>query len=284
MLSYQHAYHAGGPADVHKHALLLLALAHLARKAKPFVAIDVHAGEGAYALTRPEAEKTAEFRRGITRLWPPAKNAGTLAPYLDVVSAANPGGTLSVYPGSPAFVRACLREQDRLILNELHPGAAAALRRWVGNDPRIAVHKRDADEAIRALLPPEIRRGLVLIDPSYEMRGAYEETAAAVAAAVAKWPEGIFMVWYPHLADKRHVPLVEGLRKIETPMVMSELDLDSGGLADAPEKGLRGSGVIVVNPPWQFADDADALGKELAKRLGEGPRAKHSLTWLRPES
>ncbi len=283
MLSYQHAYHAGGPADVHKHVLLLRVLAYLARKSKPFVAIDVHAGEGAYALARPEAEKTAEFRRGIARLWAAPAKAEALAPYLDVVRAANPHGALSVYPGSPAFMRAGLRDHDRLILNELHPAAVAVLRRWAGSDPRIAVHKRDADEAIRALLPPEIRRGVVLIDPSYEMRGSYEATAAAVADSVAKWPEGIFVVWFPHLADRRHVPLVDGLKTIDAPMVMSDLDLDSGGLADAPDKGLRGSGVIVINPPWQFAEEADLLGKELARQLGEGPRAKHTLTWLRPE-
>jgi 23S rRNA (adenine2030-N6)-methyltransferase len=197
--------------------------------------------------------------------------------------AINPGDALSVAPGSPAIVRSVLGDQDRLIVNELHPAAATALHRWTANDPRVAIHRRDANEALRGLLPPEIRRGLVLVDPSYEERGAYADTARAVAGGVTRWPEGIFATWYPILADRRDKALTEGLAAIDAPMVSSELDFDNRGLADAPALGLRGSGLIVINPPWQFADRAGPLGNALARHLGDGPKAAHRLTWIHPD-
>jgi 23S rRNA (adenine2030-N6)-methyltransferase len=280
VLSYQHAYHAGNAADVHKHALLVALLGALRRKPKPFVVVDTHAGTGVYDLGSVEARTTGEWQGGIGRLWPLGPPA--LAPYLEAVRAQNPGGALVAYPGSPAIVREALRADDRAILTELHPAAFAALRRWAGADPRLAVHRREAGESLRALLPPAIRRGLVLIDPPYEVHTDYGDTAAHATAGFAKWPEGIFMVWYPLLADDRRRPLVEGLSRIDAPMLRSELDFDAGGLADAPGLGLRGSGAVVVNPPWQFDRDAAAIGEALARTIGVGPAARHTLAWIRP--
>jgi 23S rRNA (adenine2030-N6)-methyltransferase len=282
MLSYQHAYHAGGPADVHKHALLVLVLDHLRRKDKPFIVLDLQAGEGVYDLTSPEALKTGEYARGIGRVWQQRTGGPALTAYLAAIDTLNPAA-LQTYPGSPAISQHGLRAQDRLILNELHPSAHATLRRWARRDHRITVHNRNAGEALGALLPPEIRRGLVLVDPSYEDRHEYATTAAQVTNAVTKWAEGIFAVWYPLLADNRHQPLWDGLAKLKQPMLASELHLDVGGLADAPELGLRGSGMIMINPPWQFAAEAAALGDDLVRLLGDGPAAHHTLTWINPD-
>ena len=282
MLSYQHAYHAGGPADVHKHALLALVLRHLADKPKPFCAIDLHAGEGVYDLTAAAAEKTAEYRRGIGLVWPVTPSPG-LGDYLDAVRSVNAGGTLQFYPGSCAIMRAALRDQDRLIVNDLHPAAATALERWARRDPRIAVHRRDAIAALPALVPPLVRRGVVLIDPSYEVKAEYTTVAAALCRAQAKWSDGIFMLWYPLLADNRHRVLHEALAEIDAPMLTSEIVFGASGPADAPSLGLRGSGMLVINPPWGFAAATEAVSAWLSTTLAQGIGAAHDLTWLRPD-
>lgn len=271
MLSYQHSYHAGGPADVHKHLALVLALRQITAKPKPATMIDLYAGNGVYALTAPEAEKTGEYHDGVAKLWdmqpPPA-----LAAYLDTVRRINPGA-LSLYPGSPEIARQLLREGDSIVLNELHPGAFTALKRWAGHDARINIHKRDGLEAMLALVPPKVRRGLVLIDPSFEMKTDYTEIPARLAKALDKWREGVFMVWYPVLADARHKPLLTGIAAIEAPSFLAELNL-----AAAPEQGLKGTGVVVINPPWKFDTEMADAGAALANILG----GRHSVRWLRP--
>jgi 23S rRNA (adenine2030-N6)-methyltransferase len=280
MLSYQHSYHAGGPADVHKHVALVLLLRHLTAKAKPASVIDLYAGNGVYALTAPAAQKTGEYQEGIAKLWAEKNPPAALGRYLDTVKRLNPG-ELSLYPGSPDIARQMLRPEDRLILNELHPAAFTALKGWVGHDARIAVHKRDGLEALLALVPPAIRRGLVLIDPSFEMKTDYADIPERLATAVAKWREGIFMVWYPVLPDARHRPLLNGIADIPAPSFCAELTFKTASSDKGPaDKGLRGTGVIVINPPWKFDSEMAEAGKALAKALG----ATHFERWLRPES
>jgi 23S rRNA (adenine2030-N6)-methyltransferase len=279
MLSYQHAYHAGGPADVHKHALLRCVLLRLAAKAKPFTAIDLHGGEGWYALTRPEALKTAEYTAGIGQLWTKTQLGPDLAGYLAMVRSLNPGDTLSAYPGSPEIMRAVLRPADRLIVNELHPAASIALKRWAGHDNRVAVHRRDATEALLALVPPEIRRGVVMIDPSYEQADEYTCWADLLVEACRKWREGTYVVWYPILTFGRHAALLAAARSLQQPAFDSAFLLGRGGLLDAPDRGLRGSGVLVVNPPYPVEDAVERLGAELVTHLTGGTGA-HTLTWL----
>jgi 23S rRNA (adenine2030-N6)-methyltransferase len=279
MLSYQHAFHAGGPADVHKHVALLALVRHLAQKEKPYCAVDVFAGEGTYDLTAASAAKTGEFQRGIGALWlrapaPPPP----VADYLGVIRAMNTDGALVRYPGSPEIVRVGLRTDDRLIVNDLHPAATTALRRWARGDGRVAIHARDGLEALIGLVPPPIRRGVVVVDPSYEVGDDYAKTAAAVVRAVAKWPTGIFVVWYPLLADNRHAPLVTAVEnEIVQPALRSELMFDLPGLADAAHLGLRGSGLLIVNPPWRFDAVLGTCGAWLASTLPLGPKAHHQL-------
>ncbi len=285
MLSYQHAYHAGSPADLHKHAILAAVAARLAQKPKPFSILDVFAGEGIYDLTGAEAAKTGEHKRGISAVWakrdvaPPA-----IAALIACVRGLNYGDALVRYPGSPHVLKNFLREDDRFIVNELHPAAAAALRQWARNDERVAVHMRDGLEALTALVPPKIRRGLAVIDPSYEIQGEYAVTGAAVAEATTKWPEGIFAVWYPILADNRHLPLLKAIdHDLSLPALTSELMFDLPGLADSPNRGIRGSGVAIVNPPWQIDLALEESGAWLARELDLGPKAAHSLRWIHPQ-
>ena len=247
MLSYRHGFHAGNWADVHKHAALTLLLVHLRAKAKPFTVIDAFAGDGMYDLTASEALKTAEFETGIARVWKRKDAPPGVAEYLDVVRAFNAGGRLARYPGSPAIARASLRDGDRMVLAELHPTAYAHLKRWATADKRIALHKRDGLEMLGAVLPPAIRRGVVLIDPSYEVKSDYDAVPAALARALRKWKEGIFVVWYPILPEGRHESLLSALAPLHP--LISEIAPKT-----PPPRGLRGAGIAIVNPPFGVAD------------------------------
>ena len=283
MLSYQHAYHAGGPADLHKHAALCVLLERLAEKTKPFAVVDLYAGHGIYGLGTEEAQKTREFEGGIGRLWPTRARAAppAIAALFGAMAPLNPEGRLIYYPGSPALARAFMREADRLILNELHPAAHSDLKRWARQDDRITLHKREGLEALVGLMPPPVRRGLVVVDPSYEMKTEYADIPEALRKAQRKWKEGTYLVWYPILADGRHTELVKGL---ETGLIGGVLACEfhfdgSKSVKDAP--GLRGTGVIVVNPPWKFDEAMGEAGEWLAKTLTTS--GHHSLRWLQRE-
>jgi len=261
MLSYRHGFHAGNWADVHKHAALMLLLVHLRAKAKPFCVIDAFAGDGVYDLTAPEALKTGEFESGIARIWQRKDSPAGIAEYLDTVRAFNVGGRLARYPGSPAIARAALRDGDRLVLAELHPTAYAALKRWAAADKRIAVHKRDGLELLGAVLPPAIRRGLVVIDPSYEVKSEYDAVPRALDRAIRKWKEGIYLLWYPILPEGRHRALLDAIAQLKP--VVSEIAPDR-----KPARGLQGAGVAVINPPFGFEPAMRTARDWIAQALG----------------
>jgi 23S rRNA (adenine2030-N6)-methyltransferase len=278
VLSYQHAYHAGGPADVHKHMALCLLLDHLAKKDKPFSVIDLYAGEGDYDLTGFAAQKTKEYAEGIGLLWDLKNTAPGVQEYLEGLRRLNPDGTLRKYPGSPALARLFMREGDQLVLNELHATAFPNLGRWARKDARISVHKRDGLEALVGLVPPRVRRGLVLIDPSYEVKTEYTAVPEKLAEAVKKWREGIYVVWYPVLKEGRHHALIDGIKaQVEGEIFNCELSLSAVKPGEEPP-GLRGTGLIVVNPPWRFDSAMITAGTSLAKTFGRG---KHTATWLK---
>jgi 23S rRNA (adenine2030-N6)-methyltransferase len=270
MLSYQHGYHAGGFADVHKHAALCLLLAHLKQKPAPFCVIDCHAGRGHYDLTGEQANRTGEWQAGIARLLKAAPANEALRPYLDVVADFNEGNGLTRYPGSPAIAARLMRGTDRLVLIEAHPAEHEELRKAFRRDRRVHMHKRDSFEALPGLVPPAERRGLVLIDPSYEIKTEYLSVPAMVETALHRWSSGIHAIWYPLLPDDRHAPLVAGLEALARPVLIAELT------GPARDQGLRGTGLAVINPPWRFAENLDSAGAEIAHCLF-GPDGKHIL-------
>ena len=257
MLSYQHAYHAGNPADVHKHVALVMLLARLRQKPAPFCFVDSHAGRGIYDLAGGEAQKTGEAAQGIVKLRQARIDSPAVREYLELVATArDPSSTtdsrLRWYPGSAALAAAMLRDDDRGIFLEKHPRELEALRKVLGRDRRIAIHDRDTFEGLPALLPPPIRRGLVLVDPSYEEKDEYRRIAALVANAFSRWSNGIFVVWYPLLPDGRERVLERELGEQALPKtIVSRFRFSTTAV------GLQGSGLVVVNAPWRFAAELD---------------------------
>lgn len=265
-MNYRHAYHAGNAADVLKHVMLARILAYLRNKPAPVRVIDTHAGIGWYDLAGAEAERTGEWRAGIGRLtepFPPEVEA-LLAPFREAVSRARARHGPRAYPGSPAIVAGLLRSGDRALFNELHPGDRAVLAGRFGRAPGVKVTGLDGWTALKAFIPPNERRGLVLIDPPYEEPGEHARLAAELALAVRKWPSGVYLAWYP-IKDRRAVDAaLAGLEDaIERPALRLEL-------TTAPADGIRlaGSGLLAVNPPWPLAEEARILLPALAERLG----------------
>jgi 23S rRNA (adenine2030-N6)-methyltransferase len=277
MLSYRHGFHAGNWADVQKHTALALLLGHLRRKDKPFCVLDAFAGDGIYDLSAPEALKTYEFQEGIARIWRRQDAPAGADWYLGQVQALNPDDALSRYPGSPALARAALRDTDRLILGELHPASQQTLKGWAAGDRRIALHRRDALEFLDALIPPPVRRGLVLVDPAYEVKDEYETLPRALARALAKWREGIYAVWYPVLPAGRHLTMIEALARLPAQAGILRAEIAP---PRPPASGMQGAGMIIVNPPWQFAEDMAVAGDWIAGALWDEPTNCHAVSWL----
>ncbi len=238
MLSYQHAYHAGGPADIHKHVALAVLLAHLTRKPRAISYLESHAGRGVYDLRGPEAAKTGEAARGIGRLAPGE------GPFWRALAACRARFGADSYPGSPLIARALTRPQDRLHLCELHPAEHAGLKAALAGEG-VAIHRRDGHEGLPALCPPVPRRGLALIDPSYEVKSEYAAAARTALAVLRRWPEGVVTVWYPLLPEDRHAALAGPLEAAGVPGTLRH----EAAFRDVPERGMTGSGLIFLNLP-----------------------------------
>jgi 23S rRNA (adenine2030-N6)-methyltransferase len=280
-VNYQHAFHAGNFADVHKHAVLARLLVHLRNKPAAFRVIDTHAGAGRYDLTSAEATRGGEWQNGIKRLWegsPGPALKDFLSPYLEAVAEYNPRGSLRAYPGSPVIVQGLLRAQDRLIACELEPRAANALKRTLRGDPRTKALSIDGWTALGAYVPPKERRGLVLVDPPFEQTDDFTRLSNELAAAYRKWPTGIYMLWYPIKGRDAPNALARGLRQLLAPNVLrSELMLGSAH----PDGGLIGSGLILVNPPYQLDAELRTHLPELGRIFSS--EAASRLDWLAAE-
>lgn len=279
-MNYRHAFHAGNFADVVKHTILSRIAAHLRKKESSFRVIDTHAGAGLYDLTGPEAVRSPEWRDGIGRLLeatidPAAQDL--LSDYLDAVHAANPDGKIARYPGSPALIRAWLRRSDRLVACELERSASKALSSNFRGDQRVKVIEIDGWTALSAYIPPKERRGLVLIDPPYEQPDEFSRLAASLEAAWRKWPGGIFFAWYPIKDERDNAAFARDLKKRGiTNMLRAELTI---GPTSSDGK-LRGSGHLIINPPWTLEQDLKVLLPALAKIFAPGVKEAVRLDWL----
>lgn len=281
-MNYRHAYHAGNFADVFKHTILLALLDALTAKAKPLCYFETHAGRGSYRLDGTEAETTGEWREGIGRLLAAATKPPTaIRRYIEAVRSFNPDGELHTYPGSPLLAAQALRANDRLVLCDLQTDEAAALRTTLHHDPRVHVHARDGYAALHALLPPAEKRGLVLIDPPFEAQeGEFTALVAALAEAHARWPTGVYAVWYPIKSQRTITPFHRRLSRGPFDQVLVAEVLVQP--ADSPLR-LNGCGMLIANPPWKLDATLYSLLPALRQALAQSPRATHALRWLRRE-
>ena len=284
-MNYRHGFHAGNHADVLKHLVLVALLDALKRKDAPFFVLDSHAGRGRYDLAGGQAGRTGEARAGIHRVWKAAPSQPpALVRYLEAVADAQAGEQDS-YPGSPLLVSRALRQQDRFAACELLPDEAAALKALLAADPRSHVHARDGYAALKALLPPKdgstrFARALVLIDPPYEAQDAeYPQILAALNDALLRFPQGIFAVWYP---IKQRPSLHPFFRKIATLPAKSALAIELLVRPDDSPLRMNGSGMLLINPPWQLEKDIEPALKPLARAMGEAG-ASWRLTWLKQD-
>jgi len=278
-MNYRHAFHAGNFADVHKHAVLARILTYLRAKPAPFRVVDTHAGAGRYDLYSRDGSRGGEWHDGIERIWKPrAPNKALdefLAPYLGAVAELNPGGELRNYAGSPLICAALLRPQDRLIACELEPRSAALLSAALRGEHRAKVIGIDGWTALGAYVPPQERRGVVLVDPPFEEAADFTRLASALAAAHRKWPTGIYMLWYPIKERAAPDALTRRLRKLAMPAVLRCEITVGPPRADA---GLVGSGLIVINPPFKLDADLKVLLPALTEAFSQ--EAACRIDWL----
>ena len=278
-MNYRHAFHAGNFADILKHAMLAQVLAYLGNKPAPFAVLDTHAGRGLYDLAADEATRTGEWQGGIGRLRTPLEPAAeaVLAPFRAALTATPPGH----YPGSPSIMAALARPGDRLNFVERHPEDAAVLAALFRRDKRVKVTELDGWLALPAFVPPPERRGLVLVDPPFELPGEFDRMLHGVEKAHARWPTGTYLLWYP-LKDVTAAEAFAGrLAHAGIPdIIRAELRV-AAIRTDGP---LAGSGLIIVNPPFTLERDLAVLLPALAARLGHEGRGRFRLDRLSQEA
>ncbi len=262
LLSYRHSFHAGNFADVIKHVVIVEVLKYLSKKDKAFDYIDTHAGAGLFSLASGHATKLHEYTNGIGNMdvgdWP------ELARYFDIINRFNEDASLAYYPGSPLFARDFLRALDKAWLYELHPADFALLKQNVGDDRRMRLKQEDGFKGLLSLLPPLSRRGLVLIDPSYEMKTDYQQVVDTLTLAHKKFPTGTYAIWYPVVDRSRVITLekniiASGIRNIQR----FELGLEP----DSHASGMTAAGMIVINPPWTLMEKMSHLLPKLVALL-----------------
>jgi len=287
-MNYRHAFHAGNFADVVKHIVLVRILLYLQEKNAAFRVIDTHAGAGLYDLASEEAERSREWLTGIARIMQARFSERALPlikPYLDIVRSFNPqGGELKTYPGSPLIARALLRPQDRLTACEVEAGARKALIDALRRDTQARVVDLDGWTALPAFVPPNERRGLVLIDPPFERNDEFEQLAAGFTAAFAKWPTGSYLLWYPaksrRATDGLAQQVAQAIGGAKPPGKCLRVEFSVAPQTAAT--GLVSAGLLIANPPWTLADELKVILPELEKPLGLGGAGRFRIETPQP--
>jgi 23S rRNA (adenine2030-N6)-methyltransferase len=271
-LNYRHAYHAGNFADVHKHVTLLALLEHLHKKPTPLFVLDTHAGRGEYDLNSPEARRGNESHLGVGRVRSASLSDPLLQRYLALVDSKP-----YFYPGSPVIVASTLRESDRAVFVERHPEEANALQRTLGRRKRVSVLEEDGYGALRAQLPPKENRGVVLIDPPYEKETEFGDATKALLAAIKRWPNGVYCLWYPLKLGSLELRMYRAFADSGTKKILkSTLYVRP---SDSP-LGLNGSGLLIVNPPWQLDEHLRQLLTQLHRVLSPDGLGDSRVEWL----
>jgi 23S rRNA (adenine2030-N6)-methyltransferase len=290
MFSYRHGFHAGNHADVLKHCVLTQLLGYLNQKEAPYMVIDTHAGAGLYQLDSDYATKSGESDEGVALLWGRDDVPDVVNDYLQVIRDMNPAGRLRHYPGSPFLAERLMRDQDRLRVFEMHPTdsklltenfrkleahAVANGQRSSARGTRVQLQRADGFAGLKALLPPPSRRGLVLMDPSYEDKDDYRKVKVAIEDAQKRFATGTYAVWYPVLGRLESQQLPERLKRV----AMSEwlnVTLTVAG-PSGEDKRLRSSGMFIINPPWTLEATLKDVMPWLTKALAQDEGASFAL-------
>ena len=266
MLSYRHAFHAGNFADVLKHSVLTLVLEYMTRKDKGFYYIDSHSGAGMYQLSDEYAQKTGEYKDGIAKLIENDDLPEALQPYIDLVKDLNrETEELSLYPGSPGIARQFTRRQDSAHLFELHPTDLEHLKEYSQRWNKSHVKQSDGYQGVLGLVPPPNRRGVVLIDPPYELKEDYLKAVRTIVNAYKKFATGTYILWYPVVKRELVEQMQDAFTKSE---VRNLLQVEYCQQADTDEYGMTGTGLFIVNPPWQLNSQLDEILPYLKANLG----------------
>lgn len=282
-MNYRHSYHAGNFADVIKHVILTALITSLQRKDTPFCYIDTHAGSGYYDLSSDFSAKSKEFAGGIEKVIAAEKAPALVQRYLDCVHKINNKLThsnfasLRYYPGSPMIARQLARPHDRIVACELQPGEYQTLKTTFAGDKQVAVHHTDGFLGLKAFLPPQERRGLVLIDPPYENPDEFTRIAHSLPTALKRWETGIYAIWYPIKENSRVEQFYRTLKaQINAPILAVELTI----YPDLPNH-LNGCGLVIINPPWQFDESINEILPWLWNSLAINNQGAYRAFWLK---
>lgn len=252
MLSYQHGYHAGNFADVIKHLTLSRIISYLILKDKPIFYLETHSGKGLYDFNNHQAEKTGEYKQGINLIWPDRNILPEeLSGYMQLISRLNPNKTLRYYPGSPTIAISGLRQQDRLFLCELHPTEYKELINTPTIHKKVHFSHSDGIANLKALLPPPEKRGLIFIDPSYEIKEEYQQIPAALLQAYLRFSTGVYCLWYPVVNRRATDQLISRLKAINA---NSALNIELN-LPPSQKEGMTGCGLWIINPPYTLENE-----------------------------
>ncbi|MGT3005713.1 23S rRNA (adenine(2030)-N(6))-methyltransferase RlmJ [Pasteurella multocida] len=281
MLSYRHSFHAGNHADVLKHLVLMLIIENLQQKEKGFYYLDTHAGVGRYRLFSEEAEKTAEFEQGIARLWQRDDLPEEVARYIKLIKQVNYGGkALRYYAGSPLIAAKMLRSQDRALLTELHPSDYPLLRNNFKEFDNVTTKRYNGFQQLKATLPPKERRGLVLIDPPYELKEDYDLVVNAIEEGYKRFATGIYAIWYPVVLRQQTKRILKGLEKTG---IRKILQIELAVRPDSDQCGMTASGMIVINPPWTLTQQMQNILPYLTNVLVPEGTGSWTVKWVTPE-
>lgn len=276
MFAYRHAFHAGNHADVFKHVALVSLLRLMQKKENPFLVVDTHAGAGLYTLNSALVRDKAEWSSGIGKLWACASWPDPIARYLDLVKSFNKSGRLTHYPGSPVLIQQLLRPDDRLRAFEMHPSDIGPLQATLKGAPRqVKAERKDGFHQLRALLPPPSRRGLILIDPPYEMRADYSHVIQALKEALARFATGVYVLWYPKVGRFQVDRLLRQVTGLPIQEVLHATLTVRGPLKDG--LGLQGSGLVVINPPFGLEAELEIALPVLTRTLAQDARASYRV-------
>lgn len=279
MLSYRHSFHAGNHADVLKHLVLTLILDSLKQKEKGFFYLDTHSGVGRYSLLSAESEKTGEYLEGIARLWERDDLPEEVARYVAEIKRINKG-KLRFYAGSPLLAVQQLREQDRALLTELHPNDFPLLRNEFAKQSNVVTKRENGFQQLKSALPPKEKRGLILIDPPYELKEDYELVVKAITEGYKRFATGVYAIWYPVVLRQHTKRIVKGL---EATGIRKILQIELAVRPDSDQRGMTASGMIVINPPWQLESQMKKVLPYLTNVLVPEGTGSWSVNWITPE-